>query len=131
MPAIGIDTNIFLRIFINDDGQQHRQAVALVREHGQVFIGTVVLIEAAWALRSLFGFSKEKLIQFLNTVLETEAFALENREVVERAMFAYASGKAGFADQVILESAKAKGIAQTFTFDRNLARTSGAVLLEA
>ena len=129
MAAVGIDTNIFLRVFIDDDGAQHRQAVALVEAHGQVFVGTVVMVEAVWALRSLFGFSRAQLVKFVNTVLEADAFVLEQREVIQSALFAFAAGKAGFSDQVILEAARAKGVAATYTFDRELARTPGAVLL--
>ena len=130
MPAVGIDTNVFLRVFIDDDGAQHRQAVDLVKAHGQVFVGTVVMVEAVWALRSLFGFSRAQLVKFVNTVLEADAFVLEQREVIEGALFAYAAGKAGFSDQVILEAARVKGVAETYTFDRDLARTPGAVLLK-
>ena len=130
MPPVGIDTNIFIRVFVNDGGRQHKQAVALVRTHGQVFIGTVVMVEAVWALRSLFKFSKEQLVQFVNTVLEADAFVLDQRGVIEAALFAYASGSAGFPDYVILEAATAKGVARTFTFDRDLARAPGAVLLK-
>jgi predicted nucleic-acid-binding protein len=130
MPAAGIDTNVFLRVFIDDDGPQHAGAVALVRTQGQVFVGTVVIVEAVWALRSLFKFPKEKLVNFINTVLEADAFVLENREVLERAMFAFAVGKAGFADYVIVETARHRGIGQVFTFDRALARAEGAAMLK-
>jgi len=130
MPAVGIDTNIFLRVFIDDDGQQHRLAVELVRTKGQVFVGTVVMVEAVWALRSLFKFSKEKLVQFVNTVLEAEAFILENRPVIEAALFSFSSGKAGFADCVIVESARQRGMGPVHTFDRDLALTEGAVLVK-
>jgi len=61
--------------------------------------------------------------------IDTNAFVLERREVVEAAMSAYAAGKAGFSDHVILEAARAKGAAQTFTFDRALARAPGAALM--
>jgi predicted nucleic-acid-binding protein len=131
MVAAGIDTNVFLRVFIDDDGPQYKQAVERVKAHGQVFIGTVVMVEAIWALRSLFRFPKEKLVQFLNTVLDADAFVLENREVVEAAMFGYASGKAGFPDYVILESARQRGVDQVFTFDRDLGRAEGCVLIKA
>ena len=38
---------------------------------------------------------------------------------------------AGFPDQMILESARAKGIAQTFAFDQSLARADPAVLMKS
>lgn len=130
MPAAGIDTNVFLRVFIDDDGPQHRQAVELVAEQGQVFIGMVVIVEAVWALRSLFKFSKERLIQFLNTVLEADSFVLDQRDVIESAIFAYAQGSADFPDYVILETARNRGAEQLFTFDRGLAKAEGAQLLK-
>ena len=129
MPGAGIDTNVFLRIFIDDHGVQHQQAVDLVRTHGRVFVGTVVMVETVWALKSLFKFSRERMVQFVNAVLEAESFVLENREVIESALFAYASGKAGFPDCVILESARRQGFDKMFTFDRDLARAEGACML--
>jgi len=130
MPVVGIDTNVFLRVFIDDEGSQHRAAVDLVQKHGQVFIGTVVMVETVWALRSLFKFPKERLVQFVNAVLAADSFILENRQVVEKALFSFASGKAGFADYVILEAANSKGIGLVYTFDRNLAMADGAALVK-
>jgi predicted nucleic-acid-binding protein len=125
MPATGVDTNVFLRIFIQDDGPQHRAAVDLVRSLGQVFVGTVVLVETVWALRKIFKFPRAKLVHFLNTVLETDAFIFENREVIEAAMFGFSSGDADFADHVILESARRSGAERLFTFDLDFSRVPG------
>jgi predicted nucleic-acid-binding protein len=50
MPAAGVDTNLFLRIIIQDNESQHRAAVDLVRSLGQVFVGVVVLVGTLWAL---------------------------------------------------------------------------------
>lgn len=74
MPDAAIDTNVFLRVFIRDDGPQHLQAVEVVRSCGRVFVGVVVLVETVWALRKLFGFRRDRLVHFLNAVLETDAF---------------------------------------------------------
>lgn len=127
MPPVGIDTNLFLRIFIDDHQPQHATAVELVRTHGQVFVGTVVMVEAVLALKSLYKFPKEKLVRFISTVLETDVFVHESRDVLERALFAYSGGSAGFADYVILESALTKGIRTFHTFDKKLARSPGVV----
>jgi len=131
MPAAGVDTNVFLRVFIQDDGPQHRAAVALVGSLGQVFVGTVVLVETVWALRKLFKFPRAKLVHFLDTVLATDAFILENREVVEAARFGFSSGHGDFADHIILESARRNGSYRTYTFDLDFSRVPGAVRLKA
>jgi predicted nucleic-acid-binding protein len=130
MLAAGIDTNVFLRIFIQDDGRQHREAVELVRSLGQVFVGTVVLVEAVWALRKIFKFPRAKLVHFLDIVLATDAFILENREVVEAAMLGFSTGNADFADHVILESARRNGAGRVYTFDLDFSRIPGAVRMK-
>jgi predicted nucleic-acid-binding protein len=131
MPAAGVDTNVFLRIFIQDDGPQHRAAVDLVRSLGQVFVGVVVLVETVWALRKLYKFPRGKLVHFLNTVLATDAFIIENREVIEAAMFGFSSGNGDFADHVILESARRNGVERMHTFDLDFSRVPGAVRLKS
>ena len=130
MPPAGVDTNVLLRIFVDDDGVQHRQALELVKGLGEILVPTVVIIETVWVLRNLFKFPKDRLVQFLNAVLEGGTFVLENREVIELAKFAFAEGKAGFADYVILESARKLGAKEVFTFDREFARTEGVVLVK-
>ena len=43
-------------------------------------------------------------------MLETNVFIIENRAVIEAAMFGCSSGNADFADHVILESARQHGV---------------------
>jgi len=101
-----------------------------VRSLGQVFVGGVVLVETVWALRKLYKFPRSKLVHFLNTVLATDAFVFENREVVEAALFGFSSGHGDFADHIILESARRHGAGQMYTFDLDFSRMPGAVRLK-
>jgi len=129
MPVAGVDTNVFLRIFIQDDGPQHRAAVALVRSLGQVFVGTVVLVESVWALRKVYKFPRVKLVRFLDSVLETDVFVIENREVIEAAMFGFSTGNGDFADHIVLESARRNGAERIYTFDLDFSRVPGTARL--
>jgi len=126
MPAVAVDTNVFLRIFLQDDGPQHRAAVELAESSGQVFVGVVVLVETVWALRKIYRLARPKVVHFLTQVLETNAFIIENRSVIEAATFAFATGKADFADHVILESARRNGVERIYTFDLDFSRVPGA-----
>jgi predicted nucleic-acid-binding protein len=53
--VIGIDTNILLRLWLNDDPAQNRRIDSLLAEHGQtsesLLVSDVVLAEAVWTLR--------------------------------------------------------------------------------
>jgi AbrB family looped-hinge helix DNA binding protein len=72
-----------------------------------------------------------KLVHFLDTVLDTDAFIIESREVIEAARFAFAAGRADFADHVILESARRHGADRVYTFDLDFSRMPGAERLQA
>ena len=55
---IGLDTNILLRLWLNDDPAQNKRIDALLAEHGStpesLLVTDVVLAEAVWTLRSAF-----------------------------------------------------------------------------
>ncbi|RLC10565.1 MAG: hypothetical protein DRI57_20195 [Deltaproteobacteria bacterium] len=57
---IGLDTNILVRLLVNDDQKQNNQIVKRLEEaerNGeQLFISKLVLIEAMWVLNSVYGF---------------------------------------------------------------------------
>ena len=56
---IGIDTNILLRLWLNDDPAQNKRVDALLAEYGNtigsLLVTDVVLAEAVLTLRSAFA----------------------------------------------------------------------------
>ena len=59
---LGIDTNVLVRLLVEDDAEQTRRArgfVARAFEQGDpVVVSLLVLIETEWVLRSRYGFDK-------------------------------------------------------------------------
>ena len=59
---IGIDTNILLRLWLNDDAAQNKRIDTLLAQHGStpesLLVTDVVLAEAVWTLRSAFDQDK-------------------------------------------------------------------------
>jgi predicted nucleic-acid-binding protein len=55
---IGVDTNILLRLWLNDDPAQNRRIDALLAAHGgmpgSLQVTDVVVAEAVWTLKSAF-----------------------------------------------------------------------------
>ena len=87
---IGIDTNILLRLWLNDDPAQNRRIDALLAEHGgtpgSLLVTDVVLVEAVWTLRSAFDQGKDAQLIAVRSLLEEIAFAFEDRESVADAV---------------------------------------------
>ena len=59
---IGLDTNLLLRLWLNDDPAQNRRIDKLLADHGgapgSLLVTDVVLVEAVWTLRSAYGQGK-------------------------------------------------------------------------
>ena len=121
---IGIDTNILLRLWLNDDPAQNKRIDALLAEHGSapgsLLVTDVVLAEAVWTLRSAFDQDKTAQLLAVRSLQEETAFAFEDREAVDRAVTLFAEGSCGFSDCLIIAKHTRLGCDFTATFDRGM-----------
>ena len=60
---IAFDTNLLVRIAVNDDQQQAALAEQLI-ENDEVFISRTVLLEAEWVLRSVYKNPRNDIAAF-------------------------------------------------------------------
>ena len=126
---IAFDTNVLLRLLLNDDARQSRQAQALVDQAAsrsdKVLLPDIVLCEMEWVLNSVYKVPKTVIIETLRRLLDAEEFAFLDRAAVTGALNGYEDGGADFSDCLIGASAARAGAATTYTFDRALRRTDG------
>lgn len=119
---IGIDTNVLLRIFVDDQNRPQVEAARrLVSEPGgeNIRIAIIVLAEAMWTLRRRYGVKKVGLLRFLVDLLDHPRFDVESRDAVEDALEDYRFWKVEFADCLIAALNKQAGARTTLTFDRH------------
>ena len=130
---IGIDTNILLRLWLNDDPAQNRRIDALLAEHGgtpgSLLVTDVVLVEAVWTLRSAFDQGKDAQLIAVRSLLEEIAFAFEDRESVADAVTLFDAGSCGFADCLVVAKHARQGCEFTATLDRGLRKLPGVKVL--
>ena len=121
---IGIDTNVLLRLLLDDDASQVRRArheASSAEVGGQpLFVNDVVLAETVWTLGSRYEATKGELIETLRSLLDNARLAFENRSVLSQAVSGFESSSAGFADCLIIAKNAAAGCHHTATFDRAL-----------
>jgi len=130
---IGIDTNLLVRLWTNDDPTR----VARIRAHlapletqaESVFINDIVLSESVWVAASLYRFDKPAILTALQALLDTAMFAFEDRATLQQAMRAWRTGRAGFADCLIVARNRRMGCQYTATCDKTLARHEGTQAL--
>ena len=126
---IALDTNVLLRLVLQDDAAQARAAERLVvrarREQTPLWIADVVLCELVWVLRRRVGLSRADIADALDRIVRTELVVLADAAVVEGALAAYRAGRGDFADYLIREQARAAGAGEVVSFDRSLKGEEG------
>ena len=131
-PLIAFDSNVLLRLLLNDDARQARVAQALldhaVSRSDKVLLPDIVLCELEWVLDSVYEVPKAESIGTLRRLLDAEEFAFLDRAAVAGSLNACEVGSADFSDYLIGTSAARAGAATTYTFDRALRRADGFTL---
>jgi predicted nucleic-acid-binding protein len=126
---IGLDTNVLVRYFTQDDPAQSRRATKLMETHctkeAPGFVSVVVLCELIWVLDSGYGYEKIAIARLLRGMLSTPALLLENQDRVSRALSLYESGDAGFSDCLIAKSCDDEAAVPVYTFDKAAVKTTG------
>jgi predicted nucleic-acid-binding protein len=130
---IGIDTNILLRLWLNDDPAQNKRIDALLATHGgmpgSLLVTDVVLAEAVWTLKAAFEQDRHGQLIAIGSLLEETAFAFEDREAVAAALTLFETGSCGFADCLVVAKHARQGCDFTATFDRGMRKLPGVKVL--
>ena len=99
---IRLDTNILLRLWLNDDPAQNKRIDDMLNEHGStpgsLLISDVVLVEAVWTLRSTYAQDKSSQLTAIRSLLDETAFAFEDKDTVRRASVLFEEASCGFSD---------------------------------
>ncbi len=130
---IGIDTNILLRLWLNDDPAQNKRIDALLAAHGSLpgslLVTDIVLAEAVRTLKAAFDQDKRSQLIAVRSLFEETAFAFEDREAVAAALTLFETSSCGFADCLIVTKHAHQGCDFTATFDRGMRKLPGVKVL--
>jgi len=100
MTMIAFDTNLLVRLAVNDDIKQAKIAEDLINSN-EVFISRTVLLETEWVLRSVYKKSRKDILSYFKAILITQNLIVENEVEIVHALNWYQLG-ADFADAIHL-----------------------------
>jgi len=127
---LGLDTNVLVRLLIEDDAAQTRRARnlvdAAVAEQETVLVSLPVLLETEWVLRSRYQVPAQSILGLFRAALETRELTFEDEPAVEEALFNWQDSRGGFSDCLIMAHNRQLGCRSTATFDAGAARLPGA-----
>jgi predicted nucleic-acid-binding protein len=130
--VIGLDTNVLVRYFGQDDAQQsplagHILGSLTADEPG--WVGLAAILELVWVMTSVMGAGRVTIANTLEQLLAMNAMVVEQASAVASAAQRFRWSKADFADCLIAASAENAGCNRTLTFDRIAARDAGMELI--
>lgn len=129
---ISIDTNVLVRILVDDPGQpeQVKNARDQVRRSENVFVTQIVQVETVWVLETSYGLDRKTVLSILEHLACNRCFELEQDDYYEQALQMYRLGKADFSDYLILAASRKRNCV-VLTFDKRFGRSKGVKLVTA
>jgi predicted nucleic-acid-binding protein len=128
--VIGIDTNILVKHFVQDDLDQGAVATHFLTtectHERPGFIDIVVVCELAWVLSRVYRYPQSDILAVVRSLLATSTARVQDAQLVRRAADGAQRSGGDFPDHLILLLNQRNGCGETVTFDRRFARLSGA-----
>src|SRR5664279_5028525 len=95
---IGLDTNILVRYFTQDDPVQSYKATVLIEqrltEQSPGFVSIVALTETVWVLERFYRLKKQEIAIVIERILGADALLVEHEAEVATACLLYTSDAA-------------------------------------
>ena len=81
---VALDTNVLVRLLVNDDPAQAEQAAALIDASSACFVPITVALELEWVLRGAYKLPRESVISAFKGLLAIRHLHLEQEQLVKR-----------------------------------------------
>ncbi len=119
---IGLDTNVLVRLLVEDDRRQSGRAAGVLREactaESPGYVNHIVLCELVWVLQARYRFGRAAIAGTVKALSQSSDVRLENPAAVRRALDSFVAGSADFADCLVGILNREAGCGTTLTFDR-------------
>jgi predicted nucleic-acid-binding protein len=115
---VAVDTNVLVRLIVEDDSGQTAAVERLARAH-HIVVPPAALLETEWVLRRVLGLDRARILTGFEALLGLRGATFLERQAVDAAMRAFADG-CDFADA--LHAMLATDADVFATFDRDFAR---------
>ncbi|HEX3383389.1 MAG TPA: type II toxin-antitoxin system VapC family toxin [Paraburkholderia sp.] len=131
---IGLDTNVLVRYFAQDDASQSKKATALMESFSAErpgYVSQVALVEVVWVLGRCYDVERVQMKDIIESMLGTKELVLEGADTVRKALRVFAaSDKPDFADCLIERSGYVAECEYTATFDVTASKVAGMQLIK-
>jgi predicted nucleic-acid-binding protein len=125
----GLDTNILVRYFTQDDPIQSKKANEIIErrltEDEPGFVSVVTIVETVWVLSRVYDLSNLEIAAAVEGMLQSDTLVIQNEQEVFTAVAALKAGRGSFADALVSALGTWAGCVSTLTFDSKAGRLDG------
>jgi predicted nucleic-acid-binding protein len=132
VTKIGIDTNVLLRLLIDDNPEQRKAVLAFGEGLGRNYTGYVTvisLVELDWALRKHYRYTKQQSVDAIRRICRIRGVEFHSLDAIERTLTAVENGGGDFADALIAQLCLDAGCVHVVSLDRKAASRNPVVEL--
>jgi predicted nucleic-acid-binding protein len=126
---IGLDTNILVRYFAQDDPVQSPVATEIIERRltnqRPGFVSVIAIAETIWVLDRAYRLGRAAIADAVEVLLGVETVIVECEREVFAAMIILREGRGRFSDALISALNTRAGCSRTLTFDRGALRLPG------
>lgn len=127
MKNLLLDTNVFLRFFLNDIPSQANQVAEIFskaqKKKIKLFVPQIVIFEILFALDKYYHFPKEEIIDKLQAILTTSFINIQDNGIFKEALQLFRNQNIDFVDSFLICQAKSKE-GEIFSFDQKVNKLS-------
>lgn len=129
-----LDTNVIIRFLVNDDKKQGdivRSFFEKAEAAGNsYYVSIPVLLEVLWILDSVYDYSRDEIINAVESLSSMPVIIFEKADVVQEFIDAGRKARLDLSDILIGVAAKNAGCDSTLTFDLKAAKSDLFELLK-
>lgn len=127
-----LDTSVLVRYLTDDPPALALKSAAVIDGGEDLLVTDVVIAETAYVLTSVYGVSREAVVDSLIALLRKEnidTFGLNEDYVLEGLLLCRPSGRVSFADALVWAAARSAGSGTVYSFDGRFPNDGISVLL--
>jgi len=122
----GIDTNILVRFLMGDDEIQAKKVYNIFKkvesEKQELFVSLLVILELMWVLESVYGISREEILDSIRELLLMPILQFEHQSVLQQFTRSAQGNSYDLSDMLIAHAAKAQGCDAVITLDKKASK---------
>lgn len=122
MSGLIADTNIFLRLILNDIPEQADEVERLLKkakkDNVKILVPQIIIFEIEYALSKYYKFLKVEIIDKLEAILVAPYFSIQDGNIFKKSLKDYREKNLSLVDCFLMAKSEIEEV-QIFTFDKN------------